>query len=696
MDPTGGKYSIVDTVEAVDAGTIDFAHPQIDQVYAQVDFGATGLDLTGLTSLAANADEIQVGAAQDVALTVEQGSLIWITTGSYKVVDTAAAIEAEVSDSSAGVLDGASEVSATDMSPLLSIAEYKQIVDGDTTLGSPYRIGDDLQDLSVEDAIVYIGAENYLAPQSGGPDFSIRDDAPALYAAEVNGDDARLALFDATSVVAAGGAVDIPQAKTVAEIAGFSDASSSFDVTDLAADVIAEAGEAGGGIIAASFVSTVNAADATPDQAISLVGIGSVNSFAMDSASYTDLTVDQVRAVEDGKNETSVSYTVLDDAAVIEGAISDVDNADEVSSSEALTLTVAEFDALDDEDTDLMTAYDIVDDAATVAAALVAGEASVNGAASITTNGGAVSLTLEEADALLNGNGVAPAQTGSVAADVTVTGTISVSEASSVLGTTYDVVDDAATVAAAITAGNAEVNGAASITTNGGAVDLSFADADSLLNGNGVAPAQTGSVAADVTVTGTISVSDASSVLGTTYDVVDDAATVAAAITAGNAEVNGAASITTNGGAVDLSFADADSLLNGNGVAPAQTGSVAADVTVTGTISVSEASSVLGTTYDVVDDAATVAAAITAGNAEVNGAASITTNGGAVDLSFADADSLLNGNGVAPAQTGSVAADVTVTGTISVSEASSVLGTTYDVVDDAATVARRSRRVTLR
>ena len=41
-----------------------------------------------------------------------------------------------------------------------------------------------------------------------------------------------------------------------------------------------------------------------------------------------------------------------------------------------------------------MTAYDIVDDAATVAAALVAGEASVNGAASITTNGGVVSLTL--------------------------------------------------------------------------------------------------------------------------------------------------------------------------------------------------------------------------------------------------------------------------------------------------------------
>ena len=73
-------------------------------------------------------------------------------------------------------------------------------------------------------------------------------------------------------------------------------------------------------------------------------------------------------------------------------------------------------------------------------------------------------------------------------------------------------------------------------------------------------------------------------------------------------------------------------------------------MTVTDDISVSQASSVLGATYDVVDDAATIAAAITAGDAEVNGAASITTNGGAVDLSFADADSLLNGNGVAPMQ----------------------------------------------
>ena len=50
----------------------------------------------------------------------------------------------------------------------------------------------------------------------------------------------------------------------------------------------------------------------------------------------------------------------------------------------------------------------------------------MNGANSITTNSGAVSLTYEEADALLNGNDLAQAQTGSVASDVTVTDDIGV------------------------------------------------------------------------------------------------------------------------------------------------------------------------------------------------------------------------------------------------------------------------------
>ena len=148
------------------------------------------------------------------------------------------------------------------------------------------------------------------------------------------------------------------------------------------------------------------------------------------------------------------------------------------------------------------------------------GSDEVNGAASITTNGGAVSLTLEEADALLHGNGVAPLQNGSVAADVTVTGTISVAEASSVLGTNYNVVDDAAIIAEAITAGAPEVNGATSLTTDG-PVELGFADADSLLNGNGSAPDVAGILANEVTVTGDVTVAQATKLAGAIYSIED-------------------------------------------------------------------------------------------------------------------------------------------------------------------------------
>ena len=140
------------------------------------------------------------------------------------------------------------------------------------------------------------------------------------------------------------------------------------------------------------------------------------------------------------------------------------------------------------------------------------------------------------------------------------------------------------------------------------------------------------------------------------------------AITAGNAEVNGAASITTNGGAHDLSFEDAGSLLNGNGTAPIQSESVAADVTAADDISVAQASDVLGTTYDILDDAATVASALTAGNAEVK-TMRFLFSPTVVRLTFRASrtrNSLLNGNQDCAAQTGSVAADVTVTGTISV------------------------------
>ena len=199
----------------------------------------------------------------------------------------------------------------------------------------------------------------------------------------------------------------------------------------------------------------VRATNADPAEAVILTGMGdAVDAFTMDSTSYTDLTVDQVKAVEDAKNETSVSYTVLDAAGTIESNISEIDDATAVAatdgdsdgSADLLTLTVAEHDLLDDTDTSLTTGHVIVDTpSAAIAAALNAGEPSVTTATSITTTGGAVSSTIREADALLDS-----AQTGTVPGDITVTDPVTVAQAGDVLGTTYDVLDTLTAIAQAL------------------------------------------------------------------------------------------------------------------------------------------------------------------------------------------------------------------------------------------------------
>ena len=143
------------------------------------------------------------------------------------------------------------------------------------------------------------------------------------------------------------------------------------------------------------------------------------------------------------------------------------------------------------------------------------GTDAINDAASITTDGSAASLTFAEADALLNGNGNAVAQTlGTAAADITVTGTVTVAEAKDVLGTTYDILDTPTAVAQALNAGDSTVMGANSLATDGTAVSLDFAEADALLDS-----AQTGTVPGDITVTGTVTVAEASHIGGTVYTV---------------------------------------------------------------------------------------------------------------------------------------------------------------------------------
>ena len=68
------------------------------------------------------------------------------------------------------------------------IAQAVQVSDDDVErLPSPLS-DEDLAGLSVVEAIAYVGAINYVAPQSGGSSFQVVDDAATLHEAEVNGD----------------------------------------------------------------------------------------------------------------------------------------------------------------------------------------------------------------------------------------------------------------------------------------------------------------------------------------------------------------------------------------------------------------------------------------------------------------------------------------------------------------------------
>ena len=91
---------------------------------------ADSTDLTSLGNLDQFADRIDLDG-QDVYLTVEQAGLEVIGGGSYNVVDGADLITDELSADSAGVIDDASSVSTTDGDLVLTVAQFKQLVDGD-------------------------------------------------------------------------------------------------------------------------------------------------------------------------------------------------------------------------------------------------------------------------------------------------------------------------------------------------------------------------------------------------------------------------------------------------------------------------------------------------------------------------------------------------------------------------------------
>ena len=110
---------------------------------------ADSTDLTSLGDLEKFADRIDLDG-QDVSLTVEQAGLEVIGGGSFNVVDGADRIADELSADSAGVIDAASNVFTTDGELVLTVAEFKQLMDEDTTLASSYSISDTADNIEAE------------------------------------------------------------------------------------------------------------------------------------------------------------------------------------------------------------------------------------------------------------------------------------------------------------------------------------------------------------------------------------------------------------------------------------------------------------------------------------------------------------------------------------------------------------------
>ena len=111
-------------------------------------FNFAGVDLSGVDSIdLGNFALDAVGGQAPVHgynLSVAHADLVKAGSGNYSVLDTAGAIEAAVTDSSAGSLGDASSVSTTDSTDdgialgdtlTLTVAEYGQLVDGQEILG---------------------------------------------------------------------------------------------------------------------------------------------------------------------------------------------------------------------------------------------------------------------------------------------------------------------------------------------------------------------------------------------------------------------------------------------------------------------------------------------------------------------------------------------------------------------------------
>ena len=265
--------------------TISIDLAAVQQVTVMTD-PAMNEDLTIYPTLASVADVIELNGP--VTLTVDQAGLTLTGSGSYSVFDTADAIEGAVTDDSAGVLDSATTITAGDGVDLnLTVAEYKQIADGDTTLSSGYYISDTADNIEAE-----ISADgSSLGVLSGAQSVTSTDEAITLTMAGAD------ALLGSTTVATDYEVVD--------------DASAFLPTPNMATLMGAV---------------SITVEDATVDQAMGLValqdmaGVDNLDFSIAGDESLSDLSVMQATAAVEATNVVAGDVSVKDFAGVIVSA----------------------------------------------------------------------------------------------------------------------------------------------------------------------------------------------------------------------------------------------------------------------------------------------------------------------------------------------------------------------------------------
>ena len=341
----------------------------------------TGMDLSGVDRLYPQGNLIDV--------TVDQASIQMYAPpalggGSYRVVDTAVAIKADLGSGSS-VLDADVLEVMSGHTLELTVSEYNQLTNGQT-LVTPYHIVDSAAAIGAEIATdgsdFGVLAGSMSVKSSDGvlslnvaqakaineslsqyvDDYNVADVAAAVEAGVADGD-TQAALMRASQVELVGG--DDPVAQVDYYL---------YEMLETAGNIVDTNQFAIHGSASVIDSGTIDfsgprAVTAVLDGDEDLTGYANLaaNATALDLSGFNaDLTVDQVNNLqifEDGG-----SYDVVDSAGPIEGNIAAIDDADQVFSADVLTLTVAEHEALDDEDTTLEAAYRIKDSAENIMA----------------------------------------------------------------------------------------------------------------------------------------------------------------------------------------------------------------------------------------------------------------------------------------------------------------------------------------